>query len=210
MPLRRVAILLLNLQLFHGWDGFVGPAFAPTGLSADRRFHRLSAPHHPLGYFIIMFLDPFMTTLGAGLKLWPVSEQQLAAEREERCALDRHYQNPTAAAAPNPRAASLMARRALPAGDGRPAQLDREGLAHRSPARRAVFRLLGAYFPEPEAREILQRIHDHKWIEAEKAGFDIWRLNGYEPLKMAAETWAQRHLPATVLALHNQDDEVAA
>jgi hypothetical protein len=70
--------------------------------------------------------------------------------------------------------------------------------------------LLGAYFPEAEAREILQRIHDHKWIEAEKAGFDIWRLNGYEPLKIAAETWARRHLPATVLALHGTEEHEAA
>lgn len=162
------------------------------------------------GIFVQMFLDPLMTYLGTGLKLWPVSEQQAAEEREERKAVAEKRKYPTAAAAPNPRVRPLIDRRALPAGEGRPAYLDRECLAHRSPARRAVFRLLGVYFPEAQAREILQRIHDYKWIEAEKAGFDIWRLNGYEPLKAAAETWARRHLPATVLALHGTEEHEAA
>ena len=71
------------------------------------------------------------------------------------------------------------------------------GLALRAknPARRAVFRLLGIYLPEPEAREVIRKIHDFKWIEAEKAGFDIWSSNRPEvAFKKAARTWADSYL----------------
>jgi hypothetical protein len=68
-------------------------------------------------------------------------------------------------------------------------------LRAKNPARRAVFRLLGIYLPEPEAREVIRKIHDFKWIEAEKAGFDIWSSNRPEvAFKKAAKTWADSYL----------------
>ena len=70
-------------------------------------------------------------------------------------------------------------------------------IAARNPARRAVFRLLGIYLPENEAREVLARIHDHKWIQAEKAGYDIWESKARTaPLRAAARDWARRYLDA--------------
>jgi hypothetical protein len=69
-------------------------------------------------------------------------------------------------------------------------------LRAKNPARRAVFRLLGIYLPEAEAREVIRKIHDFKWIEAEKAGFDIWSSH-HQPevaFKRAAKTWADSYL----------------
>jgi hypothetical protein len=137
-----------------------------------------------------MFLDPLMVYLNTGLKPWSFCEEHDVLERDERNAV-----------APNTKVHPLIHRRALPAGEGRPARLDRRVLAYRNPARRAVFRLLGSYFTETEAREILRCIHDYKWIEAEKAGFDIWCINSCEPLKHAAQSWARHHLSATITAV---------
>lgn len=68
-------------------------------------------------------------------------------------------------------------------------------LRAKNPARRAVFRLLDIYLPESEAREVIRKIHDFKWIEAEKAGFDIWSSNRPDvALSKAARTWADSYL----------------
>ena len=68
-------------------------------------------------------------------------------------------------------------------------------IAARNPARRAVFKLLGVYMPETEAKDVLARIHEHKWIQAEKAGYDIWDTrSSRSPLGAAARDWAGRYL----------------
>lgn len=70
-----------------------------------------------------------------------------------------------------------------------------DGLRLRNPARRAVFQLLGVYLPERQAREVLRKIHEYKWIEAEKAGFDFWsRHCPNMPLEAAASQWALHYL----------------
>jgi hypothetical protein len=91
----------------------------------------------------------------------------------------------------------LLARRAVPAQElGVPTPVRGLALVQRNPSRRTVHRLLGIYLPEREARELLKKIHDFKWIEAEKAGADIWRKREpREPFKAAAQNWATRYLP---------------
>jgi hypothetical protein len=70
-------------------------------------------------------------------------------------------------------------------------------VAVKNPARRALFQLLGVYMPEREAREVLASIHSYKWIEAEKAGRDIWtEKEPAQPMSAAARTWASKHLSA--------------
>lgn len=72
--------------------------------------------------------------------------------------------------------------------------LTRMALAARSPARRTVFKLLGIYLPEPQARLVLAEIHNFKWLQAEKAGTDIWQAKApHNPLAAAAAEWAQRY-----------------
>jgi hypothetical protein len=160
----------------------------------------------------LMILDSFVSYVYSGFRIGPMNDDVVRAEREERESLPNHPLSRRVSQL-RPALRQMVERKAVPAGEILPGRLGREGLAHRSPARRAVFRLLGEYFPEEAAREILARIHDYKWIEAEKAGFDIWRINGYEPLKIAARTWAEKHLPATVTAIYcedGEDDEAAA
>jgi hypothetical protein len=68
-------------------------------------------------------------------------------------------------------------------------------LAAHNNARRSLFKLIGVYLPEAQAREALSNIHDYKWIEAEKAGYDIWtRQAPAAPLGAAARAWAARYL----------------
>lgn len=72
--------------------------------------------------------------------------------------------------------------------------LNRMALAARCPARRTVFKLLGIYLPEPQARRVLAEIHNFKWLQAEKAGTDIWLEKApHNPLAAAAAEWARRH-----------------
>jgi hypothetical protein len=69
----------------------------------------------------------------------------------------------------------------------------REALA-RLPHRREAFRLTGLYFSEEEAREVLRAISEHQWIEAEKAGRDIWREQDPScPQRAACSDWLERY-----------------
>lgn len=71
----------------------------------------------------------------------------------------------------------------------------RSTLALRNPARRAVYKILGIYLPEREARDMLRKIHEYKWIEAEKAGFDIWQKRARDcGFSDAATRWAKFYL----------------
>ena len=63
----------------------------------------------------------------------------------------------------------------------------------RHKARREVFQLTGRYFSEAEAREILRQILEHRWIEAEKAGRDIWvERDPSHPMRAASHDWFSR------------------
>ena len=96
-----------------------------------------------------------------------------------------------------PATKELLKRRALlPESIGISVPIRKQTLACKNPSRRAVYQLLGIYLPEREAKALLRRIHDFKWIEAEKAGCDIWRKREPRaPLKAAAKQWASNHLP---------------
>lgn len=85
---------------------------------------------------------------------------------------------------------------------GQPAGRNGRSILHRNPARRAVYRLLGIYLPEREAKALLKRVHEFKWIEAEKAGCDIWSVWAEEPLQEAAHVWAQNYLPGFLQHAH--------
>ena len=98
----------------------------------------------------------------------------------------------------------LLHRRAISAQSvGVPSALHKQVLTQRNPSRRAVFQLLGIYLPEREAKALLTRVHDYKWIEAEKAGKDIWRCREPRaPLKAAAQNWASKYLPGFLEYAH--------
>ncbi|MBX7245768.1 MAG: hypothetical protein K1X53_09720 [Candidatus Sumerlaeaceae bacterium] len=89
----------------------------------------------------------------------------------------------------------LVRRGALPLAEAGVATRLTRGVAVRNPARRNLFRLLGIYLPERQAREVLAAIHDYKWIRAERAGCDIWQINAPKaPLAAAANCWATKYL----------------
>ena len=92
-------------------------------------------------------------------------------------------------------AQALIARGSLPGMHaGLPGGL-RCAMAAKNPARREVFRLLGIYLPEPQARMLLHEVHDYMWIQAEKAGCDIWQvLDNKQPFAAAAREWGRRYL----------------
>ncbi|MCX7625070.1 MAG: hypothetical protein N2Z21_02510 [Candidatus Sumerlaeaceae bacterium] len=74
------------------------------------------------------------------------------------------------------------------------ATLSRHALVARCPARRAVYKLLGIYLPELEARLALNEIHKYKWLQAEKAGKDIWLETWPQnPMAAAASEWARQY-----------------
>jgi hypothetical protein len=73
----------------------------------------------------------------------------------------------------------------------------RSAIVAKNPARRAVFKLLGIYLPEAQARLVLQEIHNYKWITAEKAGKDVWAEQAPQaPFTAAARAWASHYLNA--------------
>jgi hypothetical protein len=90
---------------------------------------------------------------------------------------------------------------------GMGARFSARTLTVKNPNRRKVFELFGVYLPEREARALLKKIHEFKWIEAEKAGEDIW--DATEPdrsFETAARHWADRFLPQY---LEKLDDDAA-
>lgn len=106
-----------------------------------------------------------------------------------------------------PEAASLVKRGAISASDFRTSTRHMRALSMKNPNRRKVFELFGFYLPEREARDLLKKIHDYKWIEAEKAGFDIWSdNNACDPFKTAATHWAGKYMDHS----KNHTDPVAA
>src|SRR3712207_4293248 len=58
------------------------------------------------------------------------------------------------------------------------------------PAFQQLRRLIGVTLPEQEAQVVLQSIHEFKWLEAERAGFDVWATIQPDcPLRAAAVHW---------------------
>jgi hypothetical protein len=65
---------------------------------------------------------------------------------------------------------------------------------NRNPHRMQAFRLTGLYFREQEAQDLLAQIASHRWIEAEKAGRDIWsERDPVCPACAAGRDWLSRH-----------------
>lgn len=117
---------------------------------------------------------------------------QLAEYRKEREAA-LNYQVSTASL--KPATQSLLQQRSLPAAEFGGSTRAMRALAAKNPNRRRVFELFGFYLPEREARDLLKKVHDFKWIEAEKVGFDIWDHSPQnDPFSTAATSWAARHL----------------
>jgi hypothetical protein len=135
-----------------------------------------------------------MRHFARGESVCPVCESQAeesARERADAQAFKQPLENLTTTQQ------ELLERRAIPAQElGIPTPVRGLALMQRNPSRRTVFRLLGIYLPEREARALLSKIHDFKWIEAEKAGCDIWRkCEPRAPFTAAAQNWASRYLP---------------
>ena len=95
-----------------------------------------------------------------------------------------------------PTVKELVARKALdPFEAGLNSSVTRAAMAGHNPARRAVFQILDIYLPEQEAAQLLKQVRDFMWIEAEKAGCDIWKKRApRQPFVVAAKTWATNHL----------------
>lgn len=127
-----------------------------------------------------------------GESVCPVCHSQQEASRAER---QKAAEAGILAETLSTNAAQLIARRAFSPGD---AGLHTGSLSHlalKNPCRRAVFHMLGIYLPEREARAVLQNIHEYKWIEAEKAGYDVWtQVAPREPFLAAARVWAAAYL----------------
>ena len=86
----------------------------------------------------------------------------------------------------------------------------RRSLAMKNPARREVFRLLGIYLPEHDARKLLREVSDYMWIQAEKAGCDIWQvLDQRQPFAAGAREWARRYLQAFTVACDRRNTVAA-
>lgn len=99
----------------------------------------------------------------------------------------------------------LLRARAIPQFEFRGSTRGMVALAQKNPNRRKVFELFGFYLPEREARDLLKKIHDFKWIEAEKSGRDIWQeSHAGDPFATAANTWASRYLEDCVEKLPPQ------
>jgi hypothetical protein len=57
-----------------------------------------------------------------------------------------------------------------------------------------LLRLTGVSLPEAEAEEALREIHNFKWLEAERAGFDTWAvIQPTSPLRAAAVHWVRKY-----------------
>lgn len=139
-----------------------------------------------------MFTDCCMYHFGRGENVCPVCMSQVDEERKERGEA-RSFQidrSDLKAAAEE-----LVRRKAVvPSEVGMLPRTSRHML-ETNPNRRAVFRMLGIYLPEREAKALLRNVHEYKWIEAEKAGHDVWtKAEPQCPLTAAARAWAVRHL----------------
>lgn len=143
-----------------------------------------------------------------GESVCPVCRHQSEAHRDELA--DARAYRPRVAELSDC-AQELVGRRAVGPADVGCAVATSRMVAVRNPARRAVFRLLGFYLPESEARDLLRRIHEYKWIEAEKAGRDIWveAARSASPLEVAARNWASRYLDRHVPASVDRQDRAA-
>ncbi len=132
-----------------------------------------------------------------GDSVCPVCLNQLDEHRKERD-LAREFR--ASVGEMKPAARKLLERGALDAAEVASPSVTVTGMARRNPARRQLFKLIGVYLPEAEARRALQNIHEFKWIEAEKAGFDIWQIApARQPLHEAARAWSARHLQGFLL-----------
>lgn len=135
-----------------------------------------------------------------GDSVCPVCHNQLDEHRKER---DQAQQFRAGVAQMKPAARELLERGALDSAEVASPSFTVTGMTQRNPARRQLFKLIGVYLPEAEARRALQNIHEFKWIEAEKAGFDIWhKTAANQPLHAAARTWSARHLQSFLLWQH--------
>ena len=108
-------------------------------------------------------------------------------------------------------ARELVVRGSLPRGEtGLEGSGLRRAIALKNPARREVFRLLGIYLPEAQARRLLREVNDYMWIQAEKAGCDIWRvLDQKQPFAAGAREWARRYLKAFTAACQPRNTAIA-
>jgi len=96
------------------------------------------------------------------------------------------------------RALRLFSRRAAPAGPAAsPTGLFPENGLGQDPCRREVFRLTGDYYPEAVARDLILRIQEYKWLEAERAGRDVWKdASPTQAWDAAARGWIAQHYAA--------------
>lgn len=79
-------------------------------------------------------------------------------------------------------------------------------------AQQELVRLTGVDLPEAEAQAALAQIHNFKWLEAERAGFDTWAVIQPEnPLRAAAVHWVRKHFSqfATGMQGGRRDQSVA-
>lgn len=139
-----------------------------------------------------LFTDCCTYYFGRGEAVCPVCMSQAGEERKE---LEKAREFSAKREELHPAADELLRRKALSPGEvGRPVRTSRRML-ERNPNRRAVYRMLGIYLPEREARALLRNVHEYKWIEAEKAGYDLWAQPDAKcPLTRAAQSWAAKYL----------------
>ncbi len=139
-----------------------------------------------------MFTDCCMRYFAMGESVCPVC---LSQNEEHRLELDLARSFKAPADERTATVSELVKRRALASAQvGGGAGMRRPAM-ETNPNRRAVFRLLGIYLPEREAKALLNNVHEFKWIEAEKAGYDVWEeVSPRCPLKAAAAAWAPSYL----------------
>lgn len=125
-----------------------------------------------------MRLNPFHMALRHALEDSPYSIRRAAKDR-----LQSH------------RVGELLSRRVITRGDVTgDTGISTRTLLSRNPARRELHRLTGVYMPEEQAEEILNRISDHQWIQAEKAQRNIWAEHDPQaPRRAAALDWMHNH-----------------
>ena len=96
------------------------------------------------------------------------------------------------------RALRLFSRRGPASAGAEPApESARSEGAAQTPCRREVFRLTGDYYPEAVARDLIHQIQEYKWLEAERAGRDVWK-DGLpsQAWDTAARKWIAQHYSA--------------
>lgn len=127
-----------------------------------------------------------------GFSVCPACKSQRPEAERERQAAERFLSTH-----PVPeRVRALLERRILNRAEtGEGGVTTRRALA-RNPHRREAFRLTGLYFTEDEASDLLAAISEHRWIEAEKAGRDIWvEKDPSCPRCAATRDWMSRFFP---------------